>query len=747
MTLRDMIVKFGFVVDESSQKKAENSIKSIKSVATKLLGTLAIGFSLKNMNALAEEFNGINGKIKNATKELGDQEEIQKKLLQSANDLRMSYGNTATAVSNLVQNSNGLFGSVDDAVEFNNLTTKVFKTARKSEAEITSLQDAMNKSFAKGTVDVGTINQLIEKSPDAVRYLNKQLGTTTEGLQKMASAGKISLSDLRDAFTKNADEIDKNFDDLDYSLSDAFLNIRNQWGLFCDSLWTGAGIGNSVGKMMVRAFTSLMDLLKKLQPTIEKIIKFALSGVRTAMDLITRLMNFIGRIVNRLGGVEKVLKLLAIVAGAVWVALNAGKILSFLKDMGKLLTGINLKVMALIAVIVLIALIVEDFIAFMKGDDSVIGEIFKRAGIDADEVREKILAAWGKIKEFLTAAWEFLKNLGKKTAESLKQFWNKNGDSIKSTALKVWNFIWNTLKRIWNNLSKLATQIFNGLKDFWAQWGDEIQQAFGVLWEGIKSIIQIALDAILALVNFWIAVFSGDWEGAWQYLKEFVSSIWEGIKTVISTVLQIIWIFIQDKVNSIKEKFLTTFTNIKTGISNKMGAIKTTITTKLSEAIKFITDLPSKAITWGEDFIDGLIQGIKNKIGAVKDAVKGVAETITSYLHFSVPDEGPLTKYESWMPDFMQGLAKGIKGNENLVLDRVKSLAGNMAMFAKAANANVAAAAGTVSNRSTNITQNNTFQNSYSGGERQTQANVSKGMNQSATDATKLLARGLAYSI
>jgi len=747
VTLYDLLVKFGFKIDKDSQKKAENSIKDIKSVATKLLGTLAIGFSLKNMNALAEEFNNINGKIKNATRELGDQEEIQKKILQSANDLRMSYGNTATAVSNLVQNSNGLFGSVDDAVEFNNLTTKVFKTAAKSEAEITSLQDAMNKSFAKGAVDAGTINQLIEKSPDAVRYLNKQLGTTTEGLQKMASAGKISLSDLRDAFTKNAEEIDKNFEDLDYNLSDAFLNIRNQWGLFCDSLWTGAGIGNSVSKMMVRGFTSLMDLLKKLQPTIEKIIKMALSGVRTAMDFLNRLATFIGRIVNRLGGAEKALKLLAIVAGAVWVALNGGKILSFLKDMGKLLLGINLKVLALIAVIVLIALIVEDFIAFMKGDDSVIGALFEKAGIDANAAREKILEAWGKVKEFLSAAWEFLKNLGKKTIEKLKEFWARNGDSIKSTALKVWNFILNILKRIWNNLSKDAIMIFNGLKNFWAEWGDEIKQAFGVLWEGIQKIFQIALDAILSLVNFWIAVFTGDWEGAWQYLKEFVSSIWEGIKTVISTVLEIIRILFQDKFNSIKEKILTTFTNIKTGISNKMSAIKTTITTKLGEAIKFITDLPSKAITWGEDFIDGLIQGIKNKINAVKDAVKGVAESITSYLHFSVPDEGPLTKYESWMPDFMQGLAKGIKGNEDLVLDRVKSLAGNMAMFAKTANANVAAAAGTVNNRSTNITQNNTFQNSYSGGDRQTQANVSKGMNQSAGDATKLLARGLAYSI
>ena len=50
----------------------------------------------------------------------------------------------------------------------------------------------------------------------------------------------------------------------------------------------------------------------------------------------------------------------------------------------------------------------------------------------------------------------------------------------------------------------------------------------------------------------------------------------------------------------------------------------------------------------------------KGCINKVADAVKGVANKIKSFLHFSVPDEGPLADFESWMPDFMQGLADGI---------------------------------------------------------------------------------------
>lgn len=91
-----------------------------------------------------------------------------------------------------------------------------------------------------------------------------------------------------------------------------------------------------------------------------------------------------------------------------------------------------------------------------------------------------------------------------------------------------------------------------------------------------------------------------------------------------------------------------------------------------------ITGLASQALTWGKDLVMGLVNGIKSCIGAVGDAVKSVADKIKSFLHFSVPDEGPLTEYEEWMPDFMQGLAKGIERSKGLVTDAVKGVAADM---------------------------------------------------------------------
>lgn len=183
------------------------------------------------------------------------------------------------------------------------------------------------------------------------------------------------------------------------------------------------------------------------------------------------------------------------------------------------------------------------------------------------------------------------------------------------------------------------------------------------------------------------------------------------------------------------------------GVTGFVGNIKNAIVNGLTAAIDWIKGLPSQALKWGSDIIDGIVNGIKGAIGKVTDAVKGVADKIKSFLHFSVPDEGPLTDYQSWMPDFMGGLADGISASEDTVLDKVKGVASGIKTLMQGATASAATAASSqVNNTTSNMTQNVNINNSYSGGSTETQKNVSKAMNKSAVDATTQMARGLAYA-
>ena len=103
----------------------------------------------------------------------------------------------------------------------------------------------------------------------------------------------------------------------------------------------------------------------------------------------------------------------------------------------------------------------------------------------------------------------------------------------------------------------------------------------------------------------------------------------------------------------------------------------------------------------------GIVNGIKSAVGAVTDAVNGVANKIRSVLHFSVPDEGPLTDYESWMPDFMAGLARGIEQSKSLVTKAMDGVAANMVLnpqIGRMENTTATTSAGTAADTLSGIT-------------------------------------------
>lgn len=654
MTIRDIGILLGYDIDENSEQAAENSIKSLKSMATKMLGAIGIGFSLAQLNALSEEFGRVNTQIRTATAGLEEQSEVQQKILASANATRTSYADAANVISKLMSENSELFGSVDEAVKFNDAATMLFKTAGKTNDQIAGLMEAINKSFAKGRVDSETISQLLEQSPEAVVLLNKRLGSTTDQLEQLATDGKITLADLKGVFVDNADTIAQSFGDVRYNVTDALTNIRNQWGLWVADMDESLGISQALGTTMVKAFSTGMDVLRKLQTRIEWLAE-------------------------KLGGTEKLFKLIGLIAGAAFGVMALPRLLAFLdglRKMDRAMAGMKLKILAIVAVIVVLALLVEDFFAFMRGDSSLIGSLFDKAGIGADNARQAILNAWGAIKDFLLKAWELIRNAAMTIFGALSEWWAENGEAVKESFLKIWEAIKALCVALWNALSTAAKSIFKALKAFWDTWGSTIISVFGIIWNTLISLIQPFLDYIAGIINFLSSVFTGDWEGAWNAIKDIAAAIWQMITTIVSgawDVICAIW-------SKLAEIFGGIFQAAWDIITEKVSGIKDAIVNGFTTAIDWIKGLPGEALQWGADIIDAIVSGITGAVGKVGEAVKGVADKIKSFLGFSEPEDGPLSNFHTYMPDMIDLMTQGIRAGEEKVKGAVGKLAQGMSV-------------------------------------------------------------------
>ena len=290
-----------------------------------------------------------------------------------------------------------------------------------------------------------------------------------------------------------------------------------------------------------------------------------------------------------------------------------------------------------------------------------------------------IQTAWNAISSFFTTIWEGIKNIFSTVLEAIETAITTYINAYKTVITTVFNAIKTVVTTVWNAIKTAIDTVLNTIKT-----------AMTTAWNAIKTTVTTVVNAIKTVITtVWNAIKTAI-TTVMNTIKSTISSIWNGIKSTISGI-----------VNGIKSTVSTVFNNMLSAIKNTVGKIASSIKSGFQTAISFITSLPSQALQWGKDMIMGIVNGIKSCINAVGDAVKSVADKIKSFLHFSVPDEGPLTDYESWMPDFMEGLAKGIEKSKGMVAKAVEGVSQDMVI-----NPNVNATSSAMESTSTSSAQN-----------------------------------------
>ncbi len=855
MTIRDIVVAFGFDVDRNSEREAQGSIKGIANLAKSVLGAIGIGFSIAGLSSLAEAAADVEALESQFTQVFGDMEAEAAERLQAVAD------DTGVQVNRMKGSFSGIaaFAKVSgveqaEALEISERAmVAVADSAAYYDRSIEDVTESL-RSFLKGnyendaalglsateTTRNAAANDLYGKSFKDLSEAEKQFTLLKMVEDANAASGALGQAAREsDTWTNQLGNLKQELKDLKAAAGAGILKPAVAVLKLLISLTQKAknAIAEMTGEngIMTRSFDRLHALVKRLKPAIDRMMQGLALGA-------SRGMAFIKGVVDRLGGMENVLKILAMTAAAFFAvmafakaAAKVKKLYKEFKAMDKVLLGAKLKVLALVAVLVILGLIVEDFVNFLLGNDSVIGSIFDRAGIGADNARKAIFDAWNKVKTFLLGAWDLIRQAGKMFADSVRGFFEEHAESVRKTFERAWGIVRTFLSGVWTVISQIASAlfgdtedsigsstdgtkekvvstwqdvlnalsaifgallhaagavfhalfvvidtvlnvlaavieaVFSGLQAFWNAWGDQVVAWFVVVWGKAGNILNAFLNLVTGIADFISAVFTGDWQAAWDAVGRIFSSAWDIIVNLMSAVWETLKLLFSMGLSAISALWKTVWggisgffrgiwdgivsflsgvlDSIRTGISERMERVRSAIMDGFQAAVDFIKGLPAQAVQWGADFIGGLIKGITSKMGTIGEAVKGVGGKIKSFLHFSVPDEGPLTDYESWMPDFMSGLAQGIRANEHLVLDQVRGLVDGISVLMQAATAQPATAAGSMAgSTNSSVIQNVNISNSYSGGSMETQRNVSRAMKKSASDATTYMARGLAYA-
>ena len=442
-----------FKTDQASLAQAQSAITSFKSLATKVLGTLGVGLSLSWVKNITEEFSGINDAIRGATEGLGEQSEIQKKILDSAQQCRESYGKMAGYVDDLVVKNKTLF-PIDDAVKFTSLVEKLEKGSGKSN-NIGTTMGLLSKAMSAGNVDKNTFSQLYEKAPEVAELIEKSAGKSKTQLEAMAKAGTLSAATVKKAILDAEDDIQRKFGEVNLNITDVITHIRNSWGFWFEDIDSTYKITDKLSRLIINFSDKLLRSAKKVKSWMDDIAK-------------------------KLGGYDKLLKLIAMSAAALYIAFNADKITKFLTGVVKLLESIELKTILAAAKWLALFLIIEDIWTFFQGGDSVFGRMLNEMGVDTDKLREKVVGFFEKIPSWF---------------EKVKKFISEHKTELLALSYVITTVIacFSAAKKIPAILKEIETAT------------SAVGKVLGVLHISPKLLILIGIIAILAaaIYDFW----------------------------------------------------------------------------------------------------------------------------------------------------------------------------------------------------------------------------------------------------
>ena len=312
ITIRDIGILFGYEVDKASEDKVENSVKDLKNMATKALGAIGLTLSIA----------GISSAIKDCVSLASEVEEMENKFNVVFDNLRDDVDAWCQDYADAIgRNKNDIKTYLADQ---QNLLVG-FGMTREAGAELSKQMTSLAldlASFANMDEDsaVNNMTKAVMGESEAARALGAVLNDTTRA-QAMMEMGLSGSYEKLDQLTK----MQVNYNAILSQSKDAVGDCERSLGSYESTSRQFNAMLKEVNTIVGQFFL----------PTFQKVLSFGTKGLMLLRDGIQRFSAF----AEKIGGAERILRILGITAAALFGVMNFGKIISGLTAVVKLLTS------------------------------------------------------------------------------------------------------------------------------------------------------------------------------------------------------------------------------------------------------------------------------------------------------------------------------------------------------------------------------------------------------------------------
>lgn len=177
----------------------------------------------------------------------------------------------------------------------------------------------------------------------------------------------------------------------------------------------------------------------------------------------------------------------------------------------------------------------------------------------------------------------------------------------------------------------IAQGIVDNLETLAPTIADLIVSLATFLINNLPTIITAAVEIVVAVV-----------QGIAQAMPELIPAIVDCVLLICDTLID----NLPELILAAQELLMGIVEGLIRATPDILAAIPDLIASMLEAFAELGPQLVDNALEWGMDMINALVDGITNAIPNLINGVSNVASTIADYLHFSVPEKGPLADFD-----------------------------------------------------------------------------------------------------
>lgn len=298
---------------QQGRSGAEQLLSSLKNAAIVAAGVKAIKFAVQTSDTVTNTTSRLNFLVEDG----GSVEDLEAKIMESAQRSRGSYLDTANAVASMGANAKSAFSGNDELIAFMEQVNKQFviggASAQGQAAAMLQLQQAM----AAGALRGEELNSILENAPGIARTIESYMGVAEGSIKKYAEQGQITAEVVKNALLSAADETNAKFEQMPMTFAQIWQNVKNQ---------------------ALDAFRPILTQINQIANSkqFQEFVSHLLSGMQTVASVLSTILEGVINVVNflsDLGVMEPIIyglvaafvawKVITIILTAAQMGLNA----------------------------------------------------------------------------------------------------------------------------------------------------------------------------------------------------------------------------------------------------------------------------------------------------------------------------------------------------------------------------------------------------------------------------------------